>query len=67
MPGILKEKSRKTEENEVIKDRNGGNRDGLGMYELAKLALTHPVYFSFLLLLIKGHMNTLAKKFLGIH
>jgi len=54
-------------ESRVNKGRNGGNRDGLGLYELARLALTHPVYFSLLLLMIKGHMYPLAKKFLGIH
>ena len=38
-------------ERKVIKDRNGGNREGLGLYELTRLALTHPVYFSLLLLM----------------
>jgi hypothetical protein len=51
----------------MFKDRSGGNRDGLGMYELLKLALTHPFYFSLLLLMLKMHMNTLVKRCLGIH
>ncbi|MFC1631755.1 hypothetical protein ACFL1I_07940 [Candidatus Omnitrophota bacterium] len=49
------------------KSRNGGNKDGLGLYEMAKLSLSHPVYFSLLVLMLKAHLNTLAKKLLDIH
>ena len=51
----------------MVRSRNGGNRDGLGLYEMMKLALTHPFSFSLVLFMLKFHMTSLTKKFLGIH
>jgi hypothetical protein len=63
----VKVASQKKGEKKVIKDKNGGNGDGFGLYEMTRMAFNHPVYFSLLLLMIKFHMHTLAKKILGIH
>ena len=51
----------------MVKSKNGGNKDGLGAYEMAKMALVHPIYFTFLLLMLKAHLNGLVKRMLGIH
>ena len=51
----------------MVKSKNGGNRDGLGVYEMAKMALVHPIYFALILLAIKAHLGGLARRMLGIH
>lgn len=51
----------------MVKSKNGGNREGLGVYEMAKMALVHPIYFAFLMLAIRAHLTGLAKRMLGIH
>ncbi|MFH1046508.1 MAG: hypothetical protein V1727_06065 [Candidatus Omnitrophota bacterium] len=51
----------------MVKSKNGGNRDGLGVYEMVRLALVHPLYFSFMKLAIRAHLTGLVKKVLDIH
>jgi len=53
----------------MTKTRRGGNKDGIGFYELLRLGLNRScsVYFYLTLLMIKFHLYTLTKKFLGIH
>lgn len=51
----------------MTRDRNGGDRDGMGLYELLKLALWHPIYYTMVTLMLKFHMTWLAKRMLGIH
>jgi len=53
----------------MTKTRYGGNKDGLGFYELLKLGLNRScsIYFYVMILMIKFHLYTLTKKFLGLH
>ncbi len=52
----------------MVKTRIGGNKDGLGFYELLKMGLSRSqaVPFYLTMFMIKCHMNSLTRKLLGI-
>lgn len=52
----------------MTRNRSGGDRDGIGLYEMVRLALNRrqALYFYLTLLMLKFHLYTLTKKFLGL-
>jgi len=52
---------------QMNKSKNGGNKEGIGVYEMLKMDLYHPWLFCLVLLMIKLHMNNVAKKILGVY
>jgi len=48
------------------KDKLGGNRDGLGAYEMLKIAFYHRFVFYLIMIALKCHMYGMVKKILGV-
>lgn len=50
----------------MVKSQNGGNKDGVGYYEMVNLAMRHPVKYYFVMGLVKLKMYRVVKKILGV-
>lgn len=51
----------------MYRSRNGGDRDGLGIYEMSRMALYHRLSFYLILFMLRFHMVWMVKRVLGVH